>query len=98
MYICQGRTAQVRIGIDKVKEVEEFCYLGSIVSNGNRSINEVKKRIAIAKLAFQNKKSLIMNKNLSLETRKKFIKAYVWSVMTYGSETWTLGRHMCGVS
>jgi hypothetical protein len=33
-----------------------------------------------------------MNKNLSLETRKKFIKTYVWSVMTYGSETWTLGR------
>jgi hypothetical protein len=33
-----------------------------------------------------------MNKNLSLETRKKFIKAYVWSVMSYGSETWTLGR------
>jgi hypothetical protein len=30
--------------------------------------------------------------NLSLETRKKFIKAYVWSVMTYGSEIWTLGR------
>jgi hypothetical protein len=48
----QGRTAQVRIGIDKVKEVEEFCYLGSIVTNGNRCINEVKKRIAIAKLAF----------------------------------------------
>jgi hypothetical protein len=37
-----------------------------------------------------------MNKNLSLETRKKFIKAYVWSVMTYGSETWTLGRQMGG--
>jgi hypothetical protein len=33
-----------------------------------------------------------MNKNLSLETRKKFIKSYMWSVKTYGSETWTLGR------
>jgi hypothetical protein len=33
-----------------------------------------------------------MNKNVSLETRKKFIEVYVWSVMTYGSETWTLGR------
>jgi hypothetical protein len=94
MKICkksQGRTVQVGIRNDRVKEVQEFCYLGSIVTNDNRCINEVKKRIAIAKLGFQNKKILIMNKNLSLETRKKFIKAYVWSVMTYGSETWTLG-------
>ena len=65
MKICKkshGRNAQVKIGNDRVQEVQEFCYLGSIASNGNRCINEVKKRIAIAKLALQNKKSLMCTK------------------------------------
>jgi hypothetical protein len=28
--------------------------------------------------------------HLSLKTRKNFAKSYVWSVLLYGSETWTL--------
>ena len=27
-----------------------------------------------------------------MEIRKKFVKTFVWSVLLYGSETWTLGK------
>jgi len=33
---------------------------------------------------------LLTNENLSLKTRKNFAKSYVWSVLLYGREAWTL--------
>jgi hypothetical protein len=30
---------------------------------------------------------------LSIQTRKSFIKTYIWSVLLYGCETWTLKKY-----
>ena len=37
-----------------------------------------------------NKKSDLMRGSLSLHLKKRMLKAFVWSVALYGSETWTL--------
>ncbi|KAI5739387.1 hypothetical protein M8J77_018683 [Diaphorina citri] len=75
-----------------IEEVKEFCYLGSKVTNNNKSSPDIKVRIAPAKQAFQNKNQLLTSKHLSIDLRKRFIKTFVWSVMTYGSETWTIEK------
>jgi len=46
-------------------------------------------RIAMAKVAF-NKKRTLFTSTLDLELRKKLVKCYVWSIALYGAETWTL--------
>ena len=33
-----------------------------------------------------------MQKSLSLHLRKRLVKVFVWSVVLYGSETWTLQK------
>jgi len=43
----------------------------------------------MAKAAFSKKKSLFTSK-LDLNSRKKLIKCYIWSMALYGDETWTL--------
>ena len=50
---------------------------------------EIKSRIAMAKAAFNNKKTLFTSK-LYLNLRKKLVKCYIWSMALYGAETWTL--------
>jgi hypothetical protein len=52
---------------------------------------EIKARIAMAKAAFNRKKTLFTSK-LDLELRKKLVKCYVWSIALYGAETWTLRK------
>ena len=47
----------------------------------------------MAKHAFEKKKALLTNKNLSIRTRKKFIRTYIWSLLLYGCETWTIGKY-----
>jgi len=56
-----------------------------------RRCHEVRRRIALGKEAF-NKKSDLMWGSLSLHLKKRMVKAFVWSVALYGSETWTLQK------
>jgi hypothetical protein len=50
---------------------------------------EFKSRIAMAKVAF-NKKRTLFTSTLNLELRKKLVKCYVWCIALYGAEIWTL--------
>jgi hypothetical protein len=52
-------------------------------------ICEIKCRIAMAKAAF-NKKRTVFTSTLGLELRKKLVKCYIWSIALNGAETWTL--------
>ena len=73
----------------KIMNVESFKYLGSILTNDGRCTCEIKCRIARAKAAF-NKKRTLFTSTLDLELRKKLVKCYIWSIASYGAETWTL--------
>jgi hypothetical protein len=55
------------------------------------STREIKSRIAMAKAAFNKKKTLFTSK-LDLNLRKKLVKCYIWSVALHGAETWTLRK------
>ena len=67
-------------------------YLGSTVTRDGRCATEIKKIIAIAKKGFNNMKHLLTNPNIKLETRIRTLKAYIFSIITYGSETWTMNK------
>ena len=60
----------------------------SIISNLN-CCREVKKRIAMAKEAFNRKRSIFCGP-LEKELRKRLVKCFLWSIALYGAETWTL--------
>ena len=73
----------------QLENVERFKYLGSILTNDGRCTCEIKSRIAMAKAAFNKKKTLFTSK-LDLNLRKKLVKCYTWSMALYGAETWML--------
>ena len=73
----------------RLENVESFKYLGSILTNNGRCTCEIKCRIAMAKAAF-NKKRTLFTSTLDLELRKKLVKCYIWSIALYNAETWTL--------
>jgi hypothetical protein len=84
---------QLQIKRDKkpLENTEEFNYLGSMITNDARCTREIKAWIAMAKTAFNRKKTLFTS-NLNLELRKKSVKCYIWSIALYGAETWTLRK------
>ena len=73
----------------QLENVEFFKYLGSILTNDGRCTGEIKSRIAMAKAAF-NKRRTLFSSTLDLESRKKLVKCYIWSIALCGAETGTL--------
>ena len=78
----------------RIKQVDRFVYLGSTLSQDARSKGEIERRILIAKNAFSSMKNLLTNNRISMTTRVRALKTYVWSTLMYGSESWTLNREM----
>lgn len=95
MVVEKGITdteADIKLGKEKLDQVKSFCYLGSTITVDNKCIMEIKRRIALAKQTFQTKRNLLTDSHLSLDIRKQFAKTFVWSVLMYGCEAWTLGK------
>jgi hypothetical protein len=61
------------------------------MTNDARCTREIKFRIAMAKAVFKKKKTLFTSK-LELNVRNKLVKYYIWTVVLYGAETWTLRK------
>ena len=59
--VCRDGGGIVNIIIDgeKVEQVASFKYLRSIITEGGRSLNDVKARIALVKDAFSKRKELL---------------------------------------
>jgi len=85
----QPSPVTIMIDQKQLQNVECFKYLGRSLTNDGSCTCEIKPRIAMAKAAFNKKKALFTSK-LDLNSRKKLVKCYMWSMALYGAETWTL--------
>ena len=87
-------TCNININGESIKQVVRFNYLGSTITSDGRCDEEIKKRIALSKEAFQNMNSFLENRAISIRAKTRVVKCYVWSILLYGSECWTLSKDM----
>ena len=74
----------IDIGNERIKQVDKFKYLGSMLTEDGRSENEIRQRIGIAKNAFGKMKNMDANRHVKIETWIRVIKAYIWAALFYG--------------
>ena len=77
-----------------LKQVHKFNYIGSLITSDGRCINEIKRRMAQAKASFQNMKSILTNKRLSLGVRKRVMQCYIEPTLLYGCEAWSMTKQI----
>jgi hypothetical protein len=70
-----------------LEQVQEFCYLGSLITEDGKCHKEIRRRIAMGKEAYTKRRPLIEKLNKTLQ--KRLVKTLIWPVTLYGSETWT---------
>ncbi|GFO31384.1 RNA-directed DNA polymerase from mobile element jockey [Plakobranchus ocellatus] len=78
----------------KLKQTEKFKYLGTIISNNGKTNREISARTAQAKINFQKMKTILTNKHISIETRKRAFQCYIESVLIYGCEAWAMSKQI----
>ena len=83
-----GPVVQTVIRGSTIGEVQDFTYLGSIISSYCTLDREISYRIRKASAAFgQLKDRVYLNRNLKLATKINVYNAIVVSTLLYGSET-----------
>ena len=75
---------------EQIRQIQKFKYLGYALPSDDKCRTEIKKRIAIAKASFQKMSTILKNRNISFSTKLRVLKTYVWSILLYGCETWTI--------
>jgi len=80
----------------QLENLEYFNYFGSMIKSDARCRREFKSRIVTAKAAFNKKKAYFTSK-LNAHIRKQLAKCYIWNVVVYGAETWTLREIMSNI-
>ena len=78
----------------EIKQVDSFTYLGSIITSDGRSDTDIICRIGMAKTAFTGMRNVLCSKKCNIKKRKIVLKCYLWLVLTYGSECWTISKNM----
>jgi len=63
----KDKKLRIMVNGNKLESVTQFCYLGSMVTEDSRSKREARRRIALAKEAFNKKK---VCGSLSLQLKK----------------------------
>ena len=84
----------VKIELDgqEVEQVSKFVYLGELITENGKCEEEIRRRIEIARKSFTKMRTVLTNPKLSITSRLRFIKCYVWSTLLYGVETWTISK------
>ena len=87
---------KVSIHIDhtEVEQVQSFTYLVQLITDDGKSEGEIRSRIGLAKNALSKRHKLLTNKHISLKPRLRLTKYYVWSLLTFACDTWTLSKQM----
>ena len=77
-----------------IKQVENFKYLGTWITNDGKCDKEIKTRIAMAKETFYKLNNIFHNHNIRLSTKLNVLNTYVYSILLYASECWTMSATM----
>ncbi|KAI5700378.1 hypothetical protein M8J77_008043 [Diaphorina citri] len=78
---------------EKLEQVKKYKYLGADITTDARCNAEIIRRAGIAKSAFWNHKEL-MRSTINIKTKTRLLKTYIFSIFTYGCESWTISESM----
>lgn len=77
---------------NSLQQVDSYCYLGKKFFEDNDQTKDIRIRIGHAKDTFNKMKNILCEKKLNLLFRIRILKCYIWPVLLYGCETWTLKK------
>ena len=74
------------------EKMEEFLFLGSTITAGRDCSHEIRRQLLLGRKAMANIDSVLKNRDITLPTKVRIVKAVVFLVVTYGCESWALEK------
>ena len=64
------------------------------MTSDGKCMSEIQRRLTTAKVSFKKLSPILTNRNIKMDTKNRVLKAYVWSVLLYGCECWTISNNI----
>ena len=81
-----------QIGGETMETVSDFIFLGSKITVDGDCRHEIKRHLLLARKAMTNLDSILKNRDITLPTKVRLVKAMVFPVVMYGCESWTIKK------
>ena len=77
---------------ETVETVSDFIFLGSKITADGDCSQEIKRRLLHGRKVMTNLDSLLKSRDITLPTKVCLVKVFVFPVVTYGCENWTVKK------
>ena len=75
-----------------METVIDFIFLGSKITADGDCSHEIKRHLLLGRKAVTNLDSTLKSRDITLSTKVHLVKAMVFLVVLYGSESWTIKK------
>ena len=84
-----------QINGETMKTVTGFIFLGSKSTADSDCSHEIKRHLFLGRKAMTNLDNILKNRDISLPTNVRLVKAPVFPVVVYGCDSWTIKKAEC---
>ena len=77
---------------ETVETVSDFIFWGSKITADGDCSHEIKRRLLLERKAMTNLDSIFKSRDITLPTKVCLVKAMIFPVVMYGSESWTVKK------
>ena len=93
--MASGLITSWEIDGETVETVSDFIFGGSKVTADGDCSHEIKRRLLLGRKVMTNLDSRFKNRDITLPTKVRLVKAMVFPVVMYGCESWTVKKAEC---
>ena len=80
---------------ETVEIVSDFIFQGSKITADSDYSHEIKRHLLLGRKVMTNLDSIFKNRDITLPTKVRLVKAMVFPVVMYGFESWTVKKAEC---
>ena len=87
--ITSGPITSWQIDGEIMETVTDFIFLGSKITADGDCSHEIKRRLLLGRKAMTKVDRILENRDITLPTKDRLVKAMVFPAVLYGCESWT---------
>ena len=90
--MASGPITSWKIDEETMETVSDFIFLGSKITADGGCSHEIKRHLLLGRKVMTNLDSILKSRDITLPTKVHLVKAMVFPVVMYGSESWTVKK------
>ncbi|KAB0366757.1 hypothetical protein FD754_010913 [Muntiacus muntjak] len=90
--MASGPITSWEIDGEAVETVSDFIFGGSKITADGDCSHEIRRRLLLGRKVITNLDSILKNRDITLPTKVRLVKAVVFPVVMYGCESWTVKK------